>query len=84
SLKKFKPSFAPFVDRPLGPPWFTQEFPSPPEFEAITNNLWSAYLMPTVLSCRIGLTSGDFGLVGYFPIRLCKIGFNNICLMISK
>ncbi|PNX96944.1 hypothetical protein L195_g020162 [Trifolium pratense] len=67
SLKKFKPSFAPFVDRPLGPPWFTQEFPSPPEFEAVTNNIWSAYLMPTVLSCRIGLTSGDFGLVGYFP-----------------
>ncbi|CAJ2641681.1 unnamed protein product [Trifolium pratense] len=33
SLKKFKPSFAPFVDRPLGPPWFTHRFPSPPEFE---------------------------------------------------
>ncbi|XP_045831589.1 uncharacterized protein LOC123922982 [Trifolium pratense] len=67
SLKKFKPSFAPFVDRPLGPPWFTQAFPSPPEFEVVTNSIWSAYLMPTVLSCRIGLTSGDFGLVGYFP-----------------
>ncbi|CAJ2662120.1 unnamed protein product [Trifolium pratense] len=67
SLKKFKPSFAPFVDRPLGPPWFTHRFPSPPEFETVTNNIWTAYLMPTVLSCRIGLTSGDFGLVGYFP-----------------
>ncbi|CAJ2676058.1 unnamed protein product [Trifolium pratense] len=67
SLKKFKPSFAPFVDRPLGPPWFTHRFPSPPEFEMVTNSIWNAYLMPTVLSCRIGLTSGDFGLVGYFP-----------------
>ncbi|CAJ2673185.1 unnamed protein product, partial [Trifolium pratense] len=67
SLKEFKPSFAPFVDRPLGPPWFTHRFPSPPEFEMVTNNIWTAYLMPTVLSCRIGLTSGDFGLVGYFP-----------------
>ncbi|CAJ2661703.1 unnamed protein product [Trifolium pratense] len=67
NLKKFKPSFAPFVDRPLGPPWFTHRFPSPPEFEMVTNSIWNAYLMPTVLSCRIGLTSGDFGLVGYFP-----------------
>ncbi|XP_045802476.1 uncharacterized protein LOC123896078 [Trifolium pratense] len=67
SLKKFKPSFAPFVDRPLGPPWFTHRFPSPPEFDMVTNSIWNAYLMPTVLSCRIGLTSGDFGLVGYFP-----------------
>ncbi|CAJ2642239.1 unnamed protein product [Trifolium pratense] len=67
NLKKFKPSFAPFVDRPVGPPWFTQHFPSPPDFEEVVNNIWSVYLMPTVLSCRIGLTSGDFGLVGYFP-----------------
>ncbi|PNY08031.1 hypothetical protein L195_g004541 [Trifolium pratense] len=67
NLKKFKPSFAPFVDRPLGPPWFTQHFPSPPDFEEVVTSIWSAYLMPTVLSCRIGLTAGEFGLVGYFP-----------------
>ncbi|CAJ2642321.1 unnamed protein product [Trifolium pratense] len=63
----FQQYFNPFVDRPLGPPWFTHRFPSPPEFEMVTNSIWNAYLMPTVLSCRIGLTSGDFGLVGYFP-----------------
>ncbi|PNY13487.1 hypothetical protein L195_g014311 [Trifolium pratense] len=37
NLKEFKPSFAPFVDRPIGPPWFVHHFPPPDSEEWITN-----------------------------------------------
>ncbi|PNX95171.1 hypothetical protein L195_g018355, partial [Trifolium pratense] len=67
NLKEFKPSFAPFVDRPLGPHWFVHHFPPLPDSEELITNIWSAYLMSTVLSCRVGSTAGEFGLVGYFP-----------------
>jgi hypothetical protein len=67
SLKTFKEEYAPFVKRIIGPSWFVQPFPALPEFEEFASAQWLAYLDPTVLSCRIGTTSKDYGLVGYFP-----------------
>ncbi|GAU41478.1 hypothetical protein TSUD_239540 [Trifolium subterraneum] len=66
-LKEFKERFAPFVDRQVGPSWFIHLFPPLPEFEEYQNAVWSAFLTPTVISCRFGLKSTEFGLVGYFP-----------------
>ncbi|GAU19661.1 hypothetical protein TSUD_240090 [Trifolium subterraneum] len=66
-LKEFKERFAPFADRQIGPSWFIHPFPPLPESEEYQNTVWSAFLTPTVISCRFGLKSTEFGLVGYFP-----------------
>ncbi|GAU40775.1 hypothetical protein TSUD_26550 [Trifolium subterraneum] len=66
-LKEFKERFAPFADRQIGPSWFIHSFPPLPESEEYQNAVWSAFLTPTVISCRFGLKSTEFGLVGYFP-----------------
>jgi hypothetical protein len=66
-LQDFKPSFAPFLDRPLGPQWFIHPLPPLEECAEEIINVWKSYLTPTLLSCRFGTTSKDFGLVGYFP-----------------
>ncbi|GAU38874.1 hypothetical protein TSUD_67370 [Trifolium subterraneum] len=66
-LKEFKERFAPFADRQIGPSWFIHPFPPLPESEEYQNTVWSAFLTPTVISCRFGLKSTKFGLVGYFP-----------------
>jgi hypothetical protein len=66
-LQDFKPSFAPFLDRPLGPQWFIHPLPPLAECAEEIINVWKSYLTPTLLSCRFGTTSKDFGLVGYFP-----------------
>jgi hypothetical protein len=67
NLKEFKASFTPFLDRTVGPHWFVHPFPPLPECEEEITVVWQAYLTPTVLSCRFGLNSTEFGLVGYFP-----------------
>ncbi|GAU41191.1 hypothetical protein TSUD_26160 [Trifolium subterraneum] len=54
-------------DRQIGPSWFIHPFPPLPESEDYQNAVWSAFLTPTVISCRFGLKSTEFGLVGYFP-----------------
>ncbi|GAU30843.1 hypothetical protein TSUD_365500 [Trifolium subterraneum] len=66
-LKEFKERFAPIADRQVGPSWFIHPFPPLPESEEYQNAVWSAFLTPTVISCRFGLKSTEFGLVGYFP-----------------
>ncbi|GAU46482.1 hypothetical protein TSUD_402370 [Trifolium subterraneum] len=66
-LKEFKERFAPFATREIGPSWFSHPFPPLPEFEEYQNVVWLAFLTPTVISCRFGLKSTEFGLVGYFP-----------------
>jgi hypothetical protein len=66
-LKTFKETYAPFIERKVGPSWFVLPFPPLPEFEEFALAQWLAYLDPTVLSCRTGLTTKDYGLVGYFP-----------------
>jgi hypothetical protein len=67
NLKAFKEEYTPFVKRVVEPSWFVQPFPPLPDFEESISAQWLAYLDPTVLSCRVGLTSKDYGLVGYFP-----------------
>jgi hypothetical protein len=67
NLKTFKNEYAPFVERMIGPSWFVQPFPPIAGYEESVSEQWLAYLDPTVLSCRIGVTSKDYGLVGYFP-----------------
>ncbi|GAU21853.1 hypothetical protein TSUD_33490 [Trifolium subterraneum] len=66
-LKEFKERFAPFADRQIGSSWFIHPFPPLPESEEYQNTVWSAFLTPTVISCRFGLKSTEFGLVDYFP-----------------
>ncbi|GAU33711.1 hypothetical protein TSUD_148620 [Trifolium subterraneum] len=66
-LKEFKESFAPFATRQIGPQWFVHPFPPLPECKEYQNVVWSAFLTPTVISCRFALKSNDFGLVGHFP-----------------
>jgi hypothetical protein len=67
NLQEFKPSFAPFLHRTVGPHWFVHPFPPLAECAEEITNVWKSYLTPTLLSCRFGTTSKDFGLVGYFP-----------------
>jgi hypothetical protein len=67
NLKTFKEEYAPFVNRIVGPSWFVQPFPPISGFEESVSAQWLAYLDPTVLSCRVGITSKDYGLVRYFP-----------------
>jgi hypothetical protein len=65
---QFLPRHAPFVERKYGAGWFTEEFPaSNPDNEEEVNEVWRAYLEQTVLSCRIGGNSNQFGLVSYHP-----------------
>jgi hypothetical protein len=67
NLKEFKPNFTPFLHRSIGPQWFIHPFPPLPECEEEITDIWRAYLTPTLLSCRFGTASTDFGLVGNFP-----------------
>lgn len=67
NLKEFIPSFAPFVNKTVGPHWYVHPFPPLEECEEEILAVWRAYLTPTVLSCRIGTQSTEYGLVGYFP-----------------
>jgi hypothetical protein len=67
NLQEFKPSFAPFLHRSIGPHWFVHPLPPLAECVEEITNIWKSYLTPTLLSCRFGTTSKDFGLVGYFP-----------------
>jgi hypothetical protein len=60
-LKTFKPSFAPFLDRPIGPQWFIHPLPLLKECKEEITDVWKSYLTPTLLSCRFGTTSKDFG-----------------------
>jgi hypothetical protein len=68
NFDKFKPQHAPFFERKFGQTWFTEDFPTqnPDNVEEV-NEVWQAYLDPTVLSCRIGIQSNYYGLVGYQP-----------------
>ncbi|KAK2396658.1 hypothetical protein QL285_058303 [Trifolium repens] len=68
NFDKFLPRHAPFLERKYGPTWFTEDFPALyPDNEEEVNEVWSPYLEPTVLSCRIGVKSNQLGLVGYQP-----------------
>jgi hypothetical protein len=68
TFDKFLPRHAPFVERKYGAAWFIEEFPAfNPDDEEEVNEVWRAYLEQTVLSCRIGDKSNQFGLVGYQP-----------------
>jgi hypothetical protein len=68
NFDKFLPRHAPFLERKYGPTWFTEDFPALyPDNEEEVNEVWSAYLEPTMLSCRIGVMTNQLGLVGYQP-----------------
>jgi hypothetical protein len=68
TFDKFLPRHAPFVERKYGAAWFLEDFPAfDPDNEEEVNEVWRAYLEQTVLSCRIGDKSNQFGLVGYQP-----------------
>jgi hypothetical protein len=79
NLKTFKETYAPFIERKIGPSWFGLPFPPLPEFEEFALRQWLAYLDPTVLSCRTGLTGKDYGLVRYFPNLVSRqFGFTQL------
>ncbi|KAL5156645.1 hypothetical protein HKD37_15G041574 [Glycine soja] len=68
SFDKFLPQHAPFINREVGPAWFTDDFPAvDPDNEEEVNEIWSFYLNPQILSCRTGIQSNYLGLVGYQP-----------------
>jgi hypothetical protein len=65
---KFLPRHTPFLERKFGPAWFTEDFPAmDPDNDEEVNEIWKAYLDPTVISCRIGVNSNCIGLVGCQP-----------------
>ncbi|KAL6551057.1 hypothetical protein OROMI_021545 [Orobanche minor] len=68
NIKKFKPQYAPWMERKTGPYWYGEDFPvfDPANAEEV-NEIWKIYLTPTVLSCRIENKKSGFGLVGYQP-----------------
>jgi hypothetical protein len=54
NFDKFLPRHAPFLERKFGPAWFTEDFPATDQDnEEEVNEIWKAYLDPTVISCRI-------------------------------
>ncbi|KAK2436482.1 serine/threonine-protein phosphatase 7 long form protein [Trifolium repens] len=62
------PKNTPFVKRTIGPAWFRRPFPATnPNEEEDTNNIWSMFLNPTILSSRQGVERRHLGLVGYQP-----------------
>jgi hypothetical protein len=62
------PKNTPFVKRAIGPAWFRRPFPATnPNEEEDTNNIWSMFLNPTILSSRQGVERRHLGLVGYQP-----------------
>ncbi|KAK2448756.1 hypothetical protein QL285_008003 [Trifolium repens] len=62
------PKNTPFVERAIGPAWFRRPFPAiDPNEEEDTNNIWSMFLTPTILSSRQGVERRHLGLVGYQP-----------------
>jgi hypothetical protein len=66
NFNQFLPRHAPFVERKDDAAWFVEDFPAfNPDNEDEVNEVWKAYLEQTVLSCRIGDKSNQFGLVGY-------------------
>ncbi|MCH82814.1 hypothetical protein A2U01_0003626, partial [Trifolium medium] len=70
----------PFLERKIGPNWFTEEFPpSNPDARDDVDEIWTAYLDPTVLSCRVGNHPKHLGLVGYQPNLVSRqFGFAQI------
>ncbi|MCI20129.1 hypothetical protein A2U01_0041290, partial [Trifolium medium] len=70
----------PFIERKVGPTWFREDFPANnPDNEDEVNEIWHAYLDPTVLSCRIGTFLSDLGLVGYQPNLVSRqFGFSQL------
>ncbi|MCH98819.1 hypothetical protein A2U01_0019827, partial [Trifolium medium] len=70
----------PFIDRKVGPTWFREDFPATnPDNEDEVNEIWHAYLNPTVLTCRIGPFLSDLGLVGYQPNLVSRqFGFSQM------
>jgi hypothetical protein len=62
------PKNTPFVKRAVGPAWFRRPFPATnPNEEEDTNNIWTMFLNPTILSSRQGVERRHLGLVGYQP-----------------
>jgi hypothetical protein len=62
------PKNTPFVKRTVGPDWFRRPFPATnPNEEEDTNNIWTMFLNPTILSFRQGVERRHLGLVGYQP-----------------
>ncbi|GAU51698.1 hypothetical protein TSUD_415080 [Trifolium subterraneum] len=56
------------TERQVGPAWFKQDFPATnPDDEENINEIWLAFLSPTVLSSRLGAGKQYLGLVGYQP-----------------
>jgi hypothetical protein len=73
NFDQFLPCHAPFIERKYGAAWFTEDFHAfNPNNEDEVNEVWRAYLEQTVLSCRIGANSNQYGLVGYQPICVAR------------
>ncbi|GAU48420.1 hypothetical protein TSUD_405500 [Trifolium subterraneum] len=74
SLDKFKPENFPFITRRIGPSWLTQDFPATdPNKEPAVNELWLAFLSPSILSSRLGVQRAYLGLVGYQPNLVARL-----------
>ncbi|MCI28387.1 hypothetical protein A2U01_0049587, partial [Trifolium medium] len=58
----------PFLERKIGPAWFTQDFPaSNADDEEEVSEIWSAFLDPIVLSCRLGAQSKYIYRISWLP-----------------
>ncbi|GAU49261.1 hypothetical protein TSUD_137440 [Trifolium subterraneum] len=78
SFNEIKEINTPFIERQVGPAWFKQDFPATnPDDEENINEIWLAFLSPTVLSSRLGAGKQYLGLVGYQPNLVARqFGFS--------
>ncbi|MCH89373.1 CAP-Gly domain-containing linker protein 1-like [Trifolium medium] len=68
SFEEIEAIHTPFLKIQIGPAWFKQDFPATnPDDEEDVNEIYLAFLSPTILSSRLGIAKNYLGLVGYQP-----------------
>jgi hypothetical protein len=80
AFEEIEEANTPFLKRQVGPAWFTQDFPATNlDDEEEVYEIWLAFLSPTILFSRLGISKKYLGLVGYQPnLVSLQFGFSQL------